>query len=146
MHAEQFGLVELYFDEVGSPVSSDHGSSPHVIHALFRRFLSDIVLREAHDAVSRAEQRDDEDEDELSERICKASRLFRQVFSKDELVNFYVQQLRISVREIVGQHDRQMTHEKRQSLSAVRQMVCAIGRFQRALIGEVMARFAYRLM
>lgn len=111
VHVEQFGLVEYDFESGTAMKSSDHGSCTHVVHALLRRFPSDVVLRKAHDAVSRAGQRNGEDEAEFAERISKAARLCRHVFRKEELINYYVQGFRTAVREMVSQHVRQMTGE-----------------------------------
>lgn len=136
VHAELLGLFEIDFEEAGSPVQSDHGSCPHVIHALLPRLLSDDVLREPPDAVSRSEQREEKDLGGFAEPISKAARQFRHIFSKDELVNFYLQGFRTSIREMVGHQVCDMTQEDRQSLSAVRQLACAVGRSRRALISK----------
>lgn len=133
VHAEQFALVEYEFDG-DSPNSSDHGTWPHVVNALIRRFLTDDVLRSAYDAVARAEQMDEEDEAQFADRVSKASRLCRHVFGRHELVNYYVQGLNTAVREVVAQQVRQMGTEDQASLSAVRQVASAVGRSQRALM------------
>lgn len=52
--SEQFPLVEVDFDGE-CPEDLDQGSWLHVVKALWRRFLTDIVLCKAHDAVSKAE-------------------------------------------------------------------------------------------
>lgn len=50
--------------------SSDHGSSPGVVHALRGRFLSDFVLREAHDAVSQKSE-------EMTNKMRHSMRIFQ---------------------------------------------------------------------
>lgn len=87
VHAQQFGLVE--FDcEADQPVTSEHGYWPLVLHALMWIFLSDEAILEEHDEVSRSEQRDTEEEGEFAEIIPKPARIYRQVFAKEELINY----------------------------------------------------------
>lgn len=89
MLSEQFSLVEHDFDG-GSEKSSDHGSWTHVTQELLRRFLTDDVLRQAQDAVTRAEKSGHEDESKCAERMSKTARLCRNVFYIDQLVNYYI--------------------------------------------------------
>lgn len=86
-----------------------------------RTFRTEEVLREAHNKVARVEKSDREDEVIFAERISKAVRLCRHVFSKDGLINYYSQGFRRAVREIVSHQVRQMPQMNREvSLRLVR--------------------------
>lgn len=119
VHQEQLEMV--YFDYSGkSPDSSDHGSWRQVVNALLRRCLNDDMLREAHDGAARETQSDREDGSKLAKRLSRVARLCRNVFTNDKFVNFYVQELRTAVREIVSQQVRQLPAQYRGSIPAVR--------------------------
>lgn len=119
VHTEEFGLVAFDFD-ADFPITSDHGSYPDVIHAILRSFLSDDVLPEVHDAVSCAEMRDSEEQDEFGEWVSKDARVWQNVFSKDDLTNYYVQGLNTAVREIFNREVRRIENVDRRIFSTVR--------------------------
>lgn len=111
---EQFSMVA--FDYSGeSPNSSYHVSWPHIINVLLKTFPSDEVLRKSHYEVARSTYSDREDEAMFAERLLWAARLCRNVFTKDEIVNFYVQGLRTAVRESVSQQFRQLLRQTRET-------------------------------
>lgn len=74
---------------------------PDVYNALMWRLLSDEVLRKSYDSVTRAVKKEEEDEAPLDDRISRAARLCRHVFSKAEVVNNYIQMLKPSVRKAI---------------------------------------------
>lgn len=110
---------------------------PHIIDALLKRFLTDDVLQEAYNSVTRAGQREGEDEAKFAVRLSSSSRLCRHVFRKADVVNYYLCGLKPSVRELVAQHVRMMSPADRVNLAAVKQAAVAIGKSQRALREEV---------
>lgn len=114
----------------------DHGTWSHIVHALLRRYFTYDVLRQAQDSVTITEQSECEDKTKFPERVSKAARLCRHVFSKEGLVNHYVQGLRPDVHKLVAQQVRRMMLDESVSLSDVRQAAAAIGISQRALFKE----------
>lgn len=90
--SEQFVLFKYDFDG-GSAEKSDHVTWPHVVNALLRLFHTDDILRQAQDTVTRTEQSECEDGSQLVKILSKATRLCHHVFSKEELVNHFVQGL-----------------------------------------------------
>ncbi len=113
----------------GTPLSM---TWPYVINMLLERFLSDDVLEEAHDEVTRAVQRDREDEMDFAQRILDASRVCRHVFTPTQLVNNFVRGLKEATRERVKAHVARMSASDRSSLSIVSKFAASEGRAQRA--------------
>lgn len=109
-------------------------SWPFVINALLRRFLSDDVLQEAYDGVSRAVQREKEDETAFATRVMDASRVCRHVFTPSELVNAYVRGLHEATRERIYEQVRHLPAKDRTNIVVIRQMASAEGRAQRAQV------------
>lgn len=110
-------------------------SWPFVVHALLARFLSDDVLQDAHERVTLARQDEGEDEIVFAERISRASRDCCHVFSRHELVNFFVRGLRTEIRDDVQDRVRHLPVAQRGDLSVVRQTAAAVGRSLRHLAG-----------
>lgn len=120
-----------------SPGALDQGTAfsmswPYVVHMLIKRFLTDDVLQESYDGVTRAVQREGEDEINFAQRIMDAARLCRHVFSPAELVNHYVRGLTEATRERVQEQVRRMSFADRSKLVTVCQLAAAKGRAQRA--------------
>lgn len=88
VQSKQFSLVEYDF-EGASLERYNHGTSPHVTNALIRGFLTEAVLREAHDKVARAEQSDQNAGDMFAERNQRPARLCGKVFGNDERIKSY---------------------------------------------------------
>lgn len=84
-------MYEAYFS---SEMSTDdhvcHGTWPVVIDALFQRFLTKIVLQEAHDLVPRASLWPDEEELEFASRFSRAVRQCRLISPAKEKDTYYV--------------------------------------------------------
>ena len=106
---------------------------PYVVHHLLIRFLTDDVLQEAHDAVARATQRDDEDEVAFAQRIEHAARDCHHVFAPVDLVSHYVRGLKEAVRERVQELVRGLPLSERSVLAKVRSVAASEGRAQRAM-------------
>jgi len=101
--------------------------------SLAQLFLTDDVLQEAYNSVTRGNQKDGEDEAAFATRLSKSSRLCRHVFRKADVVNYFVCGLKPSVREMVAQHVRMMPVADRTNLAAVKQAAVAVGKSQRAM-------------
>lgn len=108
----------------------------HIIDTLLRQFLTDDVLQESYDGVTRVKQSPDEDEAAFKIRLYKCSRRCRHVILKEDIVNFYVSGLKYSVRVLVSQHVRWMPMAYRTNLAAFKQAALYIGRTQRELMKE----------
>lgn len=97
MPQEQFVKVAFYYS--GETADNPHHITwPDVINALLMRFLGDDVSREAQDAVEIASQTDQEYASKFAERLSTMARMCRNLFSKYELVIFYIQGLRTAVQ------------------------------------------------
>lgn len=80
-------------------------------------------MRDGKDNVERADQSEREEESMIAERILKAARLYRHMFTNEEIINYYTQGLGKVVREIVSYHVRQIPLEKQRSILMIRQLV-----------------------
>lgn len=65
------------------------------------------MLSKAHDSITRLEQTEREDEGQFSERISKAAWICRHVFTRDDLVNYHVHELKTAVHKMVAHKFRQ---------------------------------------
>lgn len=79
-----------------------------------------LYLRWLHDSGARVVQKDKEDRATLANRVSKASRLCRNIFTKGKVVNSYIQGLKRSVRESIRAAVRPMTEADRRILAVVR--------------------------
>lgn len=136
MHEEQLSsATDDYEEELFG--ESRRCEWPHIIDALLKRFLTDDVLQGSYNAVTRAEQREGEDEERFEVRLSTSSRFYSHVFRKADVVNYYLCGLKPSVCELVAQHVRMMSPADRENLAAVKQAAVSIGKSQRALREEV---------
>lgn len=87
----------------------------------------------------RAVQKDEEDEEVFEECVRKAARLCRHVFKKIEVVNRYIQGIKPSVREYIGEYVRLMMEAEKRSLAVVRQAAVSQGKVKRLMLEEVQA-------
>lgn len=69
----------------------------HALNALIKRFLTDDFLEDAYNSVTRATQEEEEDEATFAISISTNSCLFRLVFLKADVVNYYICGLKPSV-------------------------------------------------
>ncbi len=76
---------------------------PVLVHALLERYATDSVLSTAHDAVTRIAQGASEDELAYADRLHDARLACANVFSEQQLVNFYLKGLQEPIRDTVAE-------------------------------------------
>ena len=105
---------------------------PHVIHAVIQRYLSDDVLQEAYDRVTRARQGADEDEVAFAVRLEASVRDCSGVFGQHDLVSYYVQGLPEAIRHTVREKVSSLEHSEQGNLLRVRRIALGEGKTHRA--------------
>ena len=73
-------------------------SWPAVVDMLIKRYLTDDVLQDALDEVTRATQRPGEDVEAYAERIAKAVSTCSDVFTSADMTNHFIRGLKESIK------------------------------------------------
>ena len=89
---------------------------PYLVHALITRYLDDQTLREAYDAVASARQKDAEDEDTYCDRLQAAAAACHNVFSDEEVVQYFIQGLLPVIRGPVSERLREKSELEQSSI------------------------------
>lgn len=98
----------------------------HVFDSLIRRFFTEDVLQDAYNYSTRSQKEEGEDEAKFALRLSKASRRFRHVFWKGDVLNYSICGLKPAVRELVAHHVRMMPVTDRKNLNSVNQAAIAV--------------------
>ena len=103
-------------------------TSPHVIHAMIQRYLTEDVLQEAYDSVTRARQGADEDDDAFAVRMEASARDCSGVFFQHDLVSYYVQGLHETIHHTVREKVSSLEQSEQGNLLRVRRIALAEGK------------------
>ena len=106
--------------------------SPHVVHALLDRYLTDSELQKAHDRVTLISQKPAEDENAYADRIIVASHDFSNVFEDHKLVHYSVRGLLETSSDKVIEDMRRLPEHERHDLTLIRRLAFAQGNTIRA--------------
>lgn len=100
-----------------------------MVYVLLRRFLTDYMLQNAHNQVTRAQQWVEEGEASFSGKFSRDSKFCRHVFRKADFFNYnyYVSGLKPSVGEMVSQNIRLVPATDRRNFASVTQAYVEIG-------------------
>lgn len=98
--------------------------------ALLKRFLTEDILQETINVVTRSIQKEGEDEEELEKMVSTGSRQCGHVFSKADVVNYYIWGMNPFFQEFVAQKVRLIPVSDLVNLAALKQASVAIGKSQ----------------
>ena len=113
---------------------------PYLVHALITRFLDDSTLREAYDAVASTSQKEGEDEDTFCDRLQKAASACHNVFSDEEVVQYFVQGLLPVIRGPVSDRLREQSDIDQRDIAVARRLAVTEGRTHRLRLQEFTAK------
>ena len=108
----------FYTSRVATGLNPSGGAKPNaftwplVIHAIMQRYLTEDVLQEAYDSVTRARQGTDEDEDVFAVRMEASARNCSGVCGEHDLVSYYVQGLPETIRHTVREKVSSLEHSE----------------------------------
>ena len=139
------GEAERFYDSQTSPGYLTSGASkrftwPHLVDAFLKRYLTDDVLTDAMEKVTRIAQKPGENETDYSNRLSAAAQECSNVFTERELVNHFVSGLRPTTRAAISEKLMTLNHTQRSDLTVVRRMALAEGNTYRARLKDVGAK------
>ena len=113
---------------------------PYLVHALITRFLDDQTLREAYDAVASARQKEGEDEDSYCDRLQTAASACHNVFSDEEVVQYFIQGLQPVIRGPVSEKLRERSELEQRDIATARRLAVTEGKTHRLRLEEFAAK------
>lgn len=113
-------MYEAYAaDGMSTEAGVCHGTWPVVINALIQRSLAKNELHGANYLVARPSQGLDEDEREFKTQFSKATKQCRHTFTAMQKTNYYVRDLKQSIRKKMLDEVRPMSPSMRSSLIGI---------------------------
>ena len=103
---------------------------PVLVHELLKRYCTEDVLAKAYEKVTRARQKDNEDEGQFHDRISAAALECGSVFDEHTLVSYYVSGLSPTIRYAIAEDI--LRYGRDIDLSIARRMALAAGETYRA--------------
>ena len=113
---------------------------PNMVDSFLKRYLTDDVLSEALNKVTRISQKTGENEQDYAARLLSAAQECCNVFSERELVNHYVSGLRPTTRSSVSEKLLTLGLDQRSNFTVVRRVAVAEGNTYRARLKDVGAK------
>ena len=148
-------LLSYYLEEDASTAYKEHTAQamwganqetrkswPAVVNMLIKRYLTDDVLQDALEEVTRASQRPGEDVEVYAERLARSASACNDVFSPADMTNHFVRGLNESIKTRVQATLKSMPLEQRTDYQNVRQLAILEGRAQRSQAKALKSNFS----
>ena len=145
LHFFLTGEAERFYESQSTPGYLTSGMTrrftwPHLVDAFLKRYLTDDVLTEAMEKVTRIAQKPGENESDYSNRLVNAAQECSNVFTERELVNHFISGLRPTTRSMISERLMTLPAQQRSDLTVVRRMALAEGNTYRARLKDVGAK------